>query len=226
MKNLTPTQKRSLTAAIALVAGLVLASFLGAKPFLSDLFSEKTLTANHEVAPPEPEDTSQGTAETGLRHAVGLHVQPVQVLNIIDGDTLEVSLNGAREVVRLIGINTPESAHEDESKNTPEGILAAEHMAKLVNPGDIVYLQKDVTDKDTHNRMLRYVWLERPTSFNGKVDVGMDMLNGRMLADGYAVAHKFKPDDAYFEIFKSLQLDALHEERGLWENGVSWSQGL
>ena len=223
---MTPTHKKSLICAIVFMAGLVLASLFGAFPYLEDLFSEETLTANHEAPVVEPEDTSEGTESEGLRHEVSIKVQAAQVLSIVDGDTIEVSFSGAREMVRLIGINTPESVSDDESKNTAEGMRAAEHMASMLHPGDIVYLQRDITDRDEHNRLLRYVWIREPENFSDIADVRTSMVNARMLADGYAVAHKFKPDDAYFEIFKTLQLDALHAERGLWENGVGWSQGV
>ena len=81
---------------------------------------------------------------------------------VIDGDTMIVTADGATERVRLLGIDCEESVLEDESLNTEKGRQEAAFVKKLVAEGDTVYLQKDVTDRDRYERLLRYVWLALP----------------------------------------------------------------
>ena len=52
------------------------------------------------------------------------------------------------------------------------------------------------------------------------------MLNAKMLVEGYGVAHKDKPNDAYFTIFKASQLEAYHTDKGLWADGADWSYAI
>ena len=217
-----------MAAAIVLVVGVVL-SFASGKAFIpSEVLTDQVLSANHlanrqAVAALAPGDQ---VASVGLRHAVPTALEEAVVCEIIDGDTLCVEIADKRQTVRLTGINTPESSHADEKKNTPEGRRAAEHLAAIVHIGDVVYLQKDTSHADKDGNLLRFVWSAKPNSFTDVNEIKAKMLNGRMLTDGYAMAHKFKPDDAYFNIFRALQLDAYHSERGLWDEGADLSYSV
>lgn len=107
-----------------------------------------------------------------------------------------------------------------------EGRRAVAHLRSILSPGDMVYLQRDTSNADSAGRLLRYVWLAQPDSFTNHAEVEAKMVNGKMLADGYAVAHKFKPDDAYFTLFKAAQLRAFHSEFGLWSDNELWAQAI
>lgn len=217
-----------MAAAVVLVAGVAL-SFASGKAFVpTEVLTDQVLSANHlanrqAVAALSPAD---GVASVGLRHAVPTALEQATVLEIVDGDTLRVELGGSSRIVRLIGVNTPESANADEKRNTPEGERAAGHLAAVVHVGDTVYLQKDTTNVDEQGRLMRFVWRAVPVSFTDVSEIKAKMVNGRMLTDGYAMAHKFKPDDAYFNIFRALQLDAYHAGRGLWAQGTDWSYSV
>ncbi len=217
-----------MAAAAVLVVGVVL-SFASGKAFIpSEVLTDQVLSANHlanrqAVAALAPGDQ---IASVGLRHAVPTALEEASVLEIVDGDTLRVEIAGKAQTVRLIGINTPEASSADEKKNTPEGRRAADRLAAIVGIGSTVYLQKDTSNVDKDGNLLRFVWSAKPNSFTDVSEIKAKMLNGRMLTDGYAMAHKFKPDDAYFNIFRALQLDAYHAERGLWEQGSDWSYSV
>ena len=43
-------------------------------------------------------------------------IETVEVASVVDGDTIKVYLEGERYTIRMIGIDTPESVHPDESK--------------------------------------------------------------------------------------------------------------
>jgi len=72
------------------------------------------------------------------------------VTRVIDGDTIEVLLNGKLEVVRYILVDAPELG-------TKAGARAKEANRKLVE-GQRVTLVKDKGDKDHYGRLLRYVY--------------------------------------------------------------------
>ena len=225
MKKLDHMRQKSLAAAVVLVVGFVV-SVLVAPSSMSGVTDHALMERFDQTEAPTTVIPEQDTASLGLRHEVSTDLQKAIVLRVVDGDTLRMSVAGEERLVRLIGINAPESVSDKLYENTAEGRAAAEHLKTIVEPGDLVYLQKDTSDTDEEGRLLRFVWIARPNSFTDHNELRAKMLNAKILADGYAVAHKYRPDDAYFDIFKVIQLDALHAERGLWELGTGWAQAI
>ena len=83
----------------------------------------------------------------------------VHIDRVVDGDTMIVTLpSGLEERVRFIGIDTPESVHPDEEKNT----LGATWLVNLHEQleGKDVELELDVELRDQYKRTLAYVWLD------------------------------------------------------------------
>lgn len=99
---------------------------------------------------------------------------PYDVTRVIDGDTIEVNLDGVLTTVRLLGIDTPESVNPDESKNCEEGIVASNFTKSLLN-GTHVYLEYDQELTDKYGRTLAYVYLE-----------DMTFVNELLIKEGYA----------------------------------------
>ncbi len=140
---------------------------------------------------------------------VGKAVRPVgsyyDVVRVVDGDTLVVDYNGVNEKVRLIGINTPETV---DPRRAVEcfGKEASTRLKELAE-GKRVLLERDPTQdaRDTYDRILAYVYLE-----DGQ------MLNRKMIADGYAYEYTYMTPYAYQQEFKELQTLARTSARGLW----------
>lgn len=110
-----------------------------------------------------------------------------------DGDTIVVNKNGQEKTVRLIGIDTPESVHPDESKNTKEGEEASNHTKDILQGTTTLYLEYDIEKEDKYGRTLAYVWLNEDTS-------NMEnMLNYRLVKEGYATPMQVKssPNSKY-----------------------------
>lgn len=133
--------------------------------------------------------------------------QPAQaqykVLRVIDGDTIEIEMAGKAEKVRLIGVNTPESVHPDESKNVPFGKVASD-FTKAALEGKNVVLEYDVTPRDKYGRILAYVWVD------GK------MFNKTLLENGMAEVKTYPPDVKYVDDFTRLQETARSAKAGMW----------
>ena len=112
----------------------------------------------------------------------------VLVDRVVDGDTIELS-DGRK--VRYIGIDTPET--KDPRKEIQcFGEEASAYNQDLVE-GKVVAIEADVVDKDRYDRLLRYVWLED------------EMINKKLVAEGYAYASSYPPNVKYQAQFKLAQ---------------------
>ena len=115
------------------------------------------------------------------------------VARVIDGDTIELA-DGSR--VRYLGIDTPET----------DEYYYAEATAKnreLVE-GKIIELQRGERDHDAYDRLLRYVYVD-----------GV-FVNAELVAQGYAKAYIFDPDERYSQVLVQLEQYAKLRQRGLW----------
>lgn len=138
-------------------------------------------------------------AETSVDATTGTY-EMAQLIRVVDGDTIVVDRGYGEETVRLIGIDTPESVHPDENRNTEAGNVASDHTKELLADVDTVYLEKDISDTDKYNRLLRYVWLDNPDT----ADAETAMLNAILVKTGWAEPKDFPPDTTYSELFHSL----------------------
>jgi micrococcal nuclease len=115
------------------------------------------------------------------------------VARVIDGDTIELA-DGSR--VRYLGIDTPEAGEYYASEATAKN-------RELVE-GKIVELQRGERDCDEYGRLLRYVYI------NGI------FVNAELIAQGYARAYIFNPDERYSQILVQLEQYAKMKNLGLW----------
>lgn len=123
------------------------------------------------------------------------------VVKVVDGDTFEIE-SGKR--VRLIGIDTAESVHPDQSRNTEFGKTASAYTKSMLE-GKVVYLEKDVSETDKYGRLLRYVYLENGTFYNEL-----------LVKEGMAKPATFPPDVKYADVFVKAQQYARENNIGLW----------
>jgi micrococcal nuclease len=128
---------------------------------------------------------------------------PYRVVRVVDGDTVILEIDGSRERVRLIGIDTPESVHPDPEKNVPYGAVAADYTTSMLE-GRVVELELDVQERDRYGRLLAYVFLDG------------DMVNAGLLMEGHATVTTYPPNVKYVEWFVQLQEQAREAGKGLW----------
>ena len=83
----------------------------------------------------------------------------------------------------------------------------------------MVWLEKDVSEKDRYGRALRYVWLTEPPAKPTFQDARKSMFNARLVAEGYAQVATFPPDVKYADLFVQLQREARAAKKGLWGKG-------
>lgn len=143
--------------------------------------------------------------------------EKVKVKRVVDGDTIEVILNGEEKTVRLIGVNTPETKHP--KKGVEFYGKEASAFTKSSLEGKTVYLEKDKSDTDKYGRLLRFVWIKKPThNPPTSQEVENDMFNAILVKDGYAKAMAYGKDLGYQENFQKLQDDAVSKTLGLWQD--------
>jgi micrococcal nuclease len=149
--------------------------------------------------PPAPgQSSSGGPAEPdGLASAT--------VVKVVDGDTVDVNLDGQEVRLRLIGINTPESV--DPRRPVECFGREASDTAKELLSGQTVRLEADTSqdDRDRYDRLLRYVWLP-----DGR------MFNYEMVAQGYAYEYTYNTPYKYQAEFKQAEQAAREGQAGLW----------
>jgi len=121
---------------------------------------------------------------------------------VIDGDTIEINIDGQQYKVRYIGIDTPETVVPSQPVEWM-GREATTANEALVG-GKTVYLEKDVSETDKYGRLLRYVF------------VGELFVNAELVRQGYAQVSTYPPDVKYQSLFLQMQQEARAAGRGLW----------
>lgn len=129
-----------------------------------------------------------------------------RVSRFVDGDTIEVSMNGHNEKVRLIGVDTPET-HKPNTPVQCYGPAAAAYTKNTIGQQP-VRLQADPlsTDRDRYQRLLRYVYLP-----DGR------LLNRQLIGEGYGFYYPYFPFTKATE-FERSQQTAMAGHKGLWAN--------
>lgn len=176
----------------------------------SDLVTTSEIDTVEEVVTPPTEDATESDQEQSLG------METVTVSGHVDGDTIDITdASGTEHRVRLIGIDTPETKHPT---NGVEyfGKEASSFTQESLPLGSTVYLQKDVSETDRYDRLLRYVWIERPASDDNLADVDSKMFNAMLVIGGFAQASTYPPDVLYADHFADLQSIAIESATGLW----------
>lgn len=131
------------------------------------------------------------------------HFGAYEVLRVVDGDTIIVSIESNATTVRMIGIDAPESVHPDSSKNSESGKIASEFTAELLT-GKQVYLEYDRERTDSYCRTLAYVWLDHK------------MVEETLLENGMAAVMTIQPNIRYAARFVQIEQHAKEGNIGIW----------
>lgn len=125
-----------------------------------------------------------------------------KVVNIVDGDTIDVMINEKKERVRLILIDTPETKHPRHGVQ-PFGQEASDFTTEYLTNKEVI-LEKDISERDRYGRVLAYVW------------VGNQNFNKMLVEKGLARVAIFPPDIKYVNEFEKVQNTARQKGIGIW----------
>lgn len=152
---------------------------------------------NSQVAPVTPSE-EQPAADNATYY---------EISRVVDGDTIEVTIDGSKKKVRLIGVDTPETV---DPRKTVQcfGSEASSYVKNLLD-GKKVALETDSTqgDVDRYNRLLRYVFLP------DGIDVGK-----QIISEGYGHEYTFNLPYKYQSQYKQAQKQAQGRSAGLWSS--------
>lgn len=131
------------------------------------------------------------------------------VIKVVDGDTIHIEVNGKKETVRLIGINTPETV--DPRRPVECFGKEASNKAKELLEGKKVRIEteKSQGERDKYQRLLGYVFREDGLFFNKL-----------MIEEGYAYEYTYNLPYIYQAEFRAAQKTAQAEGKGLWAPGM------
>jgi endonuclease YncB( thermonuclease family) len=122
------------------------------------------------------------------------------VVRVIDGDTIDVRINGQEDRVRYVGVNTPERDEACYAEATAANRALVE--------GREVILVRDTSDRDRFDRLLRYIY------------VGNVFVNAALVEQGWAEAVLYQPDDREYSRFLALEREAANNRRGCHPTGI------
>lgn len=142
-----------------------------------------------------------GAAPAGTLSIIG-YDRWTTVAYVFDGDTFRTE---AGEKVRLLGINTPEVAHDSEP-GEPLGNLAARMLTELIG-GQVVRLKLDRQQRDDYGRLLAQVYRRDGT-----------WVNGELVRRGLAHVYTFAPNVRWAEDLLNLERRARQEGVGIWQH--------
>lgn len=140
-----------------------------------------------------------GTAGAGSLSVIG-QSRWAEVRHVVDGDTFTTKRG---EKVRLLGINTPEVAHNREP-GQPYGQKAKQRLQTMIG-GRTVQLFTDKDNRDNYGRLLAEVYLRDGT-----------WVNAALVRDGYAHVYTFAPNFRWASGLLKEESIARQRGRGIW----------
>ena len=128
-----------------------------------------------------------------------------RVVEIVDGDTVRVELDGGGvESVRYIGIDTPES-------NPDQPLECFGHEAEAANASFVaereVEIEVGAEPRDEYGRLLAYVRVGAPREV---------LVNAELVRRGFARTLTIAPNDRLAPLLRRLETAAARAGRGLW----------
>ena len=128
-----------------------------------------------------------------------------KVVRVVDGDTIVINYNGKYEKVRMLCVNTPESAHPDEKQNIPMGKVASRYTLKKLT-GKYVNLEFEINRlRGNHRRLLAYVVIDGQ-------NLNLDLVR-KGLSPYYT---KYGRSQKYDVEFRAAEKQARKEKLNIW----------
>jgi len=191
-------RRRSTKWLVAAIATMALAIVLGALARTTDNGGGSSVPTALPTRTPGAAPTVAPTADQPVTPNLQpdrSRLEPADVIDVIDGDTIDVRLDGEEERVRYYGVDTTERGEDCFSE-------ASDRNEQLA--GDSVLLLPDARERDRFGRLLRYVF-----------DAQGRSIDAQLIAEG--LGHAWREDGFYRD--QLLALEAQAEAAGV---GCLW----
>lgn len=153
---------------------------------------------------PQIQSLATGKSISNNDNNINYQKETAFVTKIVDGDTIHATVNGKEEIIRMLGINTPE-------KNKPYYQEAKDFLIKEIQNKSIELL-RDKENTDRYDRKLRYVF------YNDKI------INVEIVQEGLATTFMLN-DLKYKDKFANAEAFARKSELGLWKKSTNICAG-
>ncbi|MBJ7471737.1 MAG: thermonuclease family protein [Solirubrobacteraceae bacterium] len=156
------------------------------------------------------DETGAGGTTPGKQPSSAPKGKPAEAVRAIDGDTLDVKLDGKTERVRLLGIDAPESTTKRNGKIECGGAFARGAMKSLVarSPKIEIAFDPSQDERDQYGRLLAYV-----TSETGGTTWQEQLLNA-----GWAEVYEQRGEPILLdEEFRKATASAEEAEAGVFQ---------
>ncbi|MFN8113140.1 MAG: thermonuclease family protein [Solirubrobacterales bacterium] len=147
-------------------------------------------------------DDGGGSPSGGGPGASSREPVAARVVRAIDGDTIEVAIDGGTDDVRYIGVDTPETVKPGEPVQC-YGPEASAFNHELVD-GETVRLVFDRELRDVYGRLLAYVYADG------------EFVNAELVRGGYARTLEIPPNTAEADRLNAIERAAADAGVGLW----------
>lgn len=184
---------------LPLVAAGVVVALIGCADSDDSGERDATTTTTAVTADGADSDSTPTSGDPAERPDLGVVVQ------VLDGDTADIEIQGVVERVRFIGIDTPEPVG---GRRDAEcfGDEASDLTEQLLPEGTVVRLERDVEPRDVFDRLLAYIF---------RVDDEL-FVNLHLAETGYADQLNIEPNSAYASVIGRAVDDARDQGLGLW----------
>ena len=123
------------------------------------------------------------------------------IVRVKDGDTFIAKVNGVRETIRLLVIDTPELA-----KDEPFAVEAKQYLEETLKNGHEIYLQSDkksdLRDNTESKRLLAWLWVDG------------ELVNYNLVKFGFARVRYIQNEKLrYLKALKKAELKAIQKKR-------------
>lgn len=170
------------------------------------LFLPAVVVVDHLAGPPLRQAIERHALYTADQQKY--HKQSFLVAEVIDGDTLDISVpdgDSAVTRIRLLGIDTPETKHPTIGVMY-YGPEASEYAKSLAEGTAVTILMDTIGDqRDLYGRLLAYIQLE-----DGRI------MNEEIIRYGYGYAD-LRFEHSQSDPYEKLMDQAFEEKAGLWK---------
>ena len=148
--------------------------------------------------------------------AQGVHAAdrsgPWTVLKVYDGDTVLVAGAGQRRVVRLLGIDAPETSKAPGEPGQPYSRKARQHLADLILNRSVDLL---AYGEDRYQRTLAVL-------FDGQEDINLAMIRA-----GLAEVYRGRTPEGFDKApYLASEALARSARRGMWRQGAAYTSPI
>lgn len=131
----------------------------------------------------------------------------VDFIKAYDGDTIQALVDGQKQKIRLLMVDTPEMNYQ-KGDPQPYAQEAMDYTVKLMENARKIEAVYDVgSEKDKYDRLLAYVFVD---------DV---LLQESLLNEGLAaVRFTYKPNNTFEEEFRAIEQIAQEKKLNIWSH--------